>query len=196
MPAIISNRLRVGVALIAISLGARAQSAPAPAPAVGQPAPPLIAQSFSGQAFDLSVLRGKVVVLNFWASWCAPCRSEMPLLEALQRDYRDRVVVVGLSADDRHDRNDALKAAQAVSYLTGLLADAPSNGFGAPQMLPLTYVIDATGTVSAILRANQGLLSAEQLHAAVDAALRVAATPVPPSAVVIGTASPGIAVGP
>ena len=150
----------------------------------------------SDRSVTLSQFKGQVVVLNFWASWCAPCRSEMPLLEALQRDYRDRVVVVGLSADDRHDRNDALKAAQAVSYLTGLLADAPSNGFGAPQMLPLTYVIDATGTVSAILRANQGLLSAEQLHAAVDAALRVAATPVPPSAVVIDTASPGIAVGP
>jgi thiol-disulfide isomerase/thioredoxin len=156
-------------------LGATGAQAGGP-PAVGEAAPPLVARSFTGDTIDLAALRGQVVVLNFWASWCGPCRSEMPLLESLSRDYRDRgVVVAGLSADDRHDRKDAVAAARSVSYFTGLLGEAPSNGFGAPQVLPLTYIISRTGTISAVLRANQGALSDTQLRTAVDAALAVAA---------------------
>jgi hypothetical protein len=55
--------------------------------------------------------------------------------------------------------------------MTGMLADCPSNGFGAPQMLPLTYIIDRKGIVSAVLRANRGPLSAVELRVAVDRAL-------------------------
>jgi thiol-disulfide isomerase/thioredoxin len=140
--------------------------------AVGQPAPALVARSFDGQAIDLAGYRGKLVVLNFWASWCAPCRAEMPALDALSSDYRDRgVIVVGLSADDRHDRKDALAAARAVTYTTGMLAEASMNGFGDPQVLPLTYIIGPDGRVIAMLAANRGPLSAAQLRAAVDAGL-------------------------
>ncbi|MDE2220283.1 MAG: TlpA family protein disulfide reductase [Gammaproteobacteria bacterium] len=151
------------------------QAAPAragPPPVAGQSAPALLARSFDGRVLDVNGLHGKVVVLNFWASWCGPCRSEMPLLDALAREYRDRaVVVVGLSADDRHDRKDAVAAAKAVTYFTGLLSEAPANGFGAPQVLPLTYIITPTGRISAVLSANRGSPSAERLRAAIDAAM-------------------------
>ena len=83
-------------------------------------------------------------------------------------------MVLGLSADDRHDRKEALAASQGVTYMTGMLTDCSSNGFGVPQMLPLTYIIDRAGTVSAVLRANRGALSAAALRAAVDHALGVA----------------------
>jgi thiol-disulfide isomerase/thioredoxin len=159
----------VAFALIATLAGA---SGP---PAAGQAAPVLSVPSFGGALIDLNAMHGKVVVLNFWASWCEPCRHEMPLLESLSHDYRDRVVVLGLSADDRHDRKEAVSAAQTVSYPTGLLAEAQSNGFGMPSVLPLTYVIDATGRVNAVLRANQGALTDAQLRSAVDAALRASA---------------------
>jgi thiol-disulfide isomerase/thioredoxin len=145
-------------------------------PAEGQPAPPLSGRSFSGEAFDVNAWRGRVVVLNFWASWCEPCRAEMPLLDALQRDYRERgVVVLGLSADDRHDRKDAQAAAKAVAYMTGMAAECSSNGFGMPQQLPLTYIIDPAGKVGAVLRANRGALTEAQLRAAVEHALSGAA---------------------
>ena len=142
-------------------------------PSQGQVAPALLARSFSGEPIDLSSLRGKVVVLNFWASWCVPCRAEMPLLETLYREGREQgVTVIGLSSDDRHDRAAAVKAAGAVSYPVGLLSEAPVNGFGVPQVLPLTYILDAAGKVSAVLLANRGPISAEQLRAAVSAAAR------------------------
>jgi thiol-disulfide isomerase/thioredoxin len=161
----------VGIALAVAVTGVVPAWAGAP-PAQGQPAPKLVARRFTGESLDLAALHGQVVVLNFWASWCGPCRSEMPLLDALSREYRERgVVVVGLSADDRHDRKEALAAARAVSYFTGMLGEAPSNGFGTPQVLPLTYIVGPTGAISAVLSANRGALSAAQLRAAVDAAL-------------------------
>ena len=182
MQAITSRPGRTRAVLLAAGLAAvfALPGRSAPPPALGQPAPPLVARTFAGGTIDLAALRGKVVVLNFWASWCGPCRSEMPLLDVLARDYSGRgVVVVGLSADDPHDRKDALQAAKGVGYPTGLLADASVNGFGAPQVLPLTYIIGPAGTLGAVLRANRGALSAEQLRAAVEAQLRTAANPNP-----------------
>lgn len=156
-------------ALAAAAASSALASAP---PGVGDPMPPLAGRSFGGEPFDSGNWRGRVIVLNFWASWCEPCRAEMPALDALQRDYRDAgVVVIGLSADDRHDRGDALQASRAVGYLTGMLADTTTNGFGPPQMLPLSYVIDRAGMVTAVLRANRGALDAAQLRAVVDKAL-------------------------
>ena len=169
------------LALLLLAAAPRLHAAPSPGapPSVGQAAPALIARSFGGEKIDLSMLRGKVVVLNFWASWCGPCRSEMPALDALYRDYRDRgVVVIGLSADDRHDRKDALAAARGVSYPTGMLDEATTNGFGAPQVLPLTYIVAADGTLAAVLTANRGALTAAQLRAAVEARLS-ATSPAP-----------------
>ena len=189
MPAITSEAryaaCRGSIAALALLLLSAVPVWPAGPPAVGpsangpplvaHPAPVLLARTFSGEKIDLAALRGKVVVLNFWASWCGPCRSEMPALDALSRDYRNRgVVVIGLSADDSHDRKDALAAASSVSYATGMLSEAATNGFGAPQVLPMTYIVAADGTLAEVLTANRGALSAVQLRAAVDA--RLAAT--------------------
>jgi thiol-disulfide isomerase/thioredoxin len=54
---------------------------------LGQPAPALLVQELNGQTFDLAALRGKVVVINFWATWCPPCRQEMPTLDAFYRRH-------------------------------------------------------------------------------------------------------------
>ncbi len=169
MQAITSNRLR---GLWLALAGVAPLLAVAGPPVVGEQAPALVVPTFSGATVDLEALRGKVVVLNFWASWCEPCRREMPLLESLSQEYRSRLAVLGLSADDRHDRKEAASAAQSVSYQTGLLADARSNGFGSPAVLPLTYVIGASGRISAVLRASQGALTEAQLRTAIETTLR------------------------
>lgn len=166
-----SARRRALTLLLAIGLGAAGAWA-AEAPLVGQAAPALIARQFDGQVLDLASLRGRVVLLNFWASWCDPCRAEMPQLDALQREFRDRgLVVVGLSADDRHDRADALKAARNLGYTLGMLSEATRNDFGVPRTLPLTYLIDREGVIRNVLVANRGASSAEALRSAVVAAL-------------------------
>ncbi len=119
---------------------------------VGQPAPALVVQEMDGRTFDLAALRGKVVVVNLWASWCPPCRAEMPVLDTFYRRYHDRgVEVIGLSADDPHDRREMEKAAQTVGYPAAMLREAKANGFGAPKVLPLTWVIDTNGVVRAKL---------------------------------------------
>ncbi|MGB8693026.1 MAG: TlpA disulfide reductase family protein [Steroidobacteraceae bacterium] len=179
MPVITSRRpafTRRALAAVAVALLAgrlALQSAVAGAvPAIGQPAPALVARQFDGQIIDLGALHGHVVVLNFWASWCTPCRAEMPALNALAREFQARgVTVIGLSVDDPHDRRDALKAAEGLSYSLGMLSEAQRNDFGAPRSLPLTYVIGADGVIRAVLSANRGAVSAEALRASVLLAL-------------------------
>jgi cytochrome c biogenesis protein CcmG/thiol:disulfide interchange protein DsbE len=119
---------------------------------VGQAAPALVVRELNGQAFDLSAQRGKVVLIDFWATWCPPCRQEMPVLDAFYRRYRNRgLEVIGVSADRPHDRADVEKLMQAFSYPAAMLSTAQANGFGPPPALPVMYVVDAAGVVRAKL---------------------------------------------
>jgi cytochrome c biogenesis protein CcmG, thiol:disulfide interchange protein DsbE len=118
------------------------------APEMDQPAPPLIATALDGQTFDLAKLRGKVVLVNFWASWCVPCRREMPVLDAFYRRYREQgLELIGISVDFARDAAKMRKAAGAISYPTAIVNEMPVNGFGTPEGVPVTYVIDVEGVV-------------------------------------------------
>jgi cytochrome c biogenesis protein CcmG/thiol:disulfide interchange protein DsbE len=118
------------------------------APAMNEAAPPLVATALDGQTFDLAKLRGKVVLVNFWATWCAPCRREMPILDAFYRRYREHgLELIGISVDFARDGAKMRKAAGAVSYPTAMANDIPVNGFGPPEGVPVTYVVDVEGVV-------------------------------------------------
>jgi cytochrome c biogenesis protein CcmG, thiol:disulfide interchange protein DsbE len=118
------------------------------APAVDQPAPPLIADALDGQTFDLSKLHGKVVLVNFWATWCAPCRKEMPTLDAFYRRYHEQgLEMIGVSVDFARDTAKMRKAAGTVTYPTVMANDIPVNGFGPPDGVPITYVVDSEGVI-------------------------------------------------
>lgn len=135
---------------------------------IGQPAPPLVAKELDGATFDLGALRGKVVIVNFWATWCGPCREEMPALNAFYRQHHGQgLELIGISADRPRDRGDVVKTMQSLAYPAAMLGDAEVNGFGRPGAIPVTYVIDANGVVRGKFSPDQTAVTAQQLDAAV-----------------------------
>ena len=118
------------------------------APEIGETAPPLILTALDGTVIDLAKLRGKVVLVNFWATWCAPCRKEMPTFDAFYRRHRsENFALVGISIDFARDAAKMRKAAAPLAYPIAWINDAGVNGFGAPDGVPITYVIDADGII-------------------------------------------------
>jgi len=119
---------------------------------VGQAAPALVTATLDGKNFDLTTLKGKVVVVHFWATWCAPCREEMPALEAVWRHYHGKgLEVLAISADRPRARGDVDQVMHVFTFPAALLSTLTKNDFGNPSMIPVTYVIDKTGNVEKIL---------------------------------------------
>jgi cytochrome c biogenesis protein CcmG/thiol:disulfide interchange protein DsbE len=92
--------------LVLLAYGFRVNPREIPSPLVGRPAPPFALTTFAGQPVSLDALHSRVVVLNFWASWCYPaCYDEAPALERNWRAYRERgVMVVGVDIQDTPDK--------------------------------------------------------------------------------------------
>jgi cytochrome c biogenesis protein CcmG, thiol:disulfide interchange protein DsbE len=141
----------------------------AASPAVDQPAPQLLVPQLDGHAFDLAKLRGKVVLVNVWATWCSPCRVEMPTLNAFYRRYHSKGLdLLGLSIDDASDAAQVRQVMKEFSYPGALASAAKVNGFGEPVAVPITYVIDAHGVIRAQLQAEgPSGVSRQALEAAV-----------------------------
>ena len=149
--------------LAALILGAAAAVAGAAAPPVqvGDAAPSLLLAQLDGHPFNLAAERGKVVVVNYWATWCSPCRAEMPVLDAFYRRYRARgLVLIGVSVDEAQDRAQVAGIMQKFSYPAALAADAKENGFGPPLAVPTTWIIDARGIVRARLMSGNAVTAA------------------------------------
>jgi cytochrome c biogenesis protein CcmG/thiol:disulfide interchange protein DsbE len=135
---------------------------------VGNAAPALVMPELDGKTFDLSALRGKVVIVNFWATWCPPCRKEMPALDAFYRRYHgDGLEMIGASADRPHDRSDVIKVMQSLSYPVGMMDDATVNDFGSPDALPMTVIVDSKGVVRAKFTPDQTPVTEKSLADAV-----------------------------
>ena len=142
--------MRKMLCVLGVFVACLVQTAPAACAGdlVGEPAQALIVTTLDGKTIDLATLRGKVVLVNYWATWCAPCREEMPTLSAFYRAYHDRgLELIAISVDRPRDQSRVVKASRALTYPTAMLSAISANGFGEPEGVPLTWVIDADGIV-------------------------------------------------
>lgn len=125
-------------------------------------APDFEAPTFTGETLRLSSMRGKIVVLNFWASWCPPCREETPLLQAAQDNLGDDVVLIGIDVwDAEGDARDFLKQ-YGVTYAVGRDASGQIAIDYGLSGVPETFIIDAEGRI--VARMPGAVRTLEQLR--------------------------------
>jgi peroxiredoxin len=130
---------------------------------VNRRAPEFARKDLAGKSVDLKNFRGKVVLLNFWATWCAPCQLEMPAFAAWQRQYGpDGLQVIGISMDDDATPVVGLVAKFKLNYPV-LMGDANlGRQYGGVLGLPLTYLIDRDGVVRARFQGETDLKTIER----------------------------------
>ena len=140
-----TNRVPAGDAVAAA--GSRDPGIAPPAPAIGHPAPEIMLATTNGQAFALSDLRGTPVVLNFWATWCPPCRAELPELQAASERLAGEVAIIGVN------QGEAPADVQAFAQQLGLTFEIPldtqmeASRLYSVRSLPTTFFIDRSGVI-------------------------------------------------
>jgi cytochrome c biogenesis protein CcmG/thiol:disulfide interchange protein DsbE len=151
--------------LVLLAYGFRLNPRDVPSPLVGRPAAPFSLTTFEGQPLSLADQRGKVVVLNFWASWCHPaCYDEAPALERSWRGYRDRgVVVIGVDIQDTAEAARKFMSDFSLSFPNVRdVAGKVSVDYGV-YGVPETFFIDRKGVIRAkhVGAVNDGVFRAE-----------------------------------
>jgi thiol-disulfide isomerase/thioredoxin len=141
-----NNRIAALAAALAISLPALAGSA-------GGPAPAFTLAGSSGQAVSLAQYKGQVVMINFWASWCGPCRQEMPLLESIYKKYNKMgFTLLGVNVEpDSQAANEWLKATP-VSFPILYDKDSKVSKLYDVAGMPCTVIIDRGGKLRVLHR--------------------------------------------
>ncbi|MEE9206894.1 MAG: redoxin family protein [Gemmatimonadota bacterium] len=139
-----------------------------PSPLVGNEAPPFRLETFDGDTLGLTDLRGRVVVINFWASWCGPCRVEHPALLNIESLYaRDEVALIGIANRDRRVDSERFLAALGGNWTQLIETNNTALDYGV-YGLPETFFIDREGRVA---RKRVGAVVWETARATIDSLL-------------------------
>ena len=112
------------------------------------PAPDFKVKDLDGKDLNLEMYQGKVILLNFWATWCGPCREEIPSLIQLQAKYKDRMQIIGMDVDD--DDADAVREvvkSEGINYPVALTSVQIRIAYGGIGALPTVFVINPEGRV-------------------------------------------------
>jgi len=168
--------LSVVPVLALLAYGFRVNPHDIPSPLVGRPAAPFVLRTFDGRDLSLASLRGRVVVLNFWASWCYPaCYEEAPALERSWRAYRDREVsVVGVAIQDQPDAARKFIADFSLSFPNAPDPDGKVSVDYGVYGVPETFFLDRQGRIRV---KHVGAVTDDVFRATVDRLLAEAGSP-------------------
>jgi thiol-disulfide isomerase/thioredoxin len=113
---------------------------------VDEPAPPAILVTLEGQRLATTDLLGHVVILTFWATWCGPCREELPLLSSYAAQHTaEGLTVLGFSLDTADELPEVRQVAQPLHFPVGLLGNSSVPGYGRIWRIPVNFTIDRQG---------------------------------------------------
>lgn len=130
------------------------------APEKGQPAPDFTLENLDGEPMALEDLRGKVVLLNFWATWCGPCRVEMPALESRHQQYPEQLAVVGIDFDEPKENVAAFMEEFGLTFPILLDPGAVVQDAYRIRGYPTSVFLDQDGTVQIV---HIGIMAEDQL---------------------------------
>jgi thiol-disulfide isomerase/thioredoxin len=115
----------------------------------GQAAPALMLKDLAGKEVSLAALKGKVVVVDFWATWCGPCRMEIPGYVEMQKKYgKDGLVVIGVSLDQKGPKHvQKFVAENGMNYTVAMGDNSTVEAFGGFNAIPTTFLINREGRI-------------------------------------------------
>ena len=168
-----ADRLLASVAKGELVVDASSGDAKFVSPLTGKPAPDFALEDLTGKKVSLADYKGKAVLINFWATWCAPCKIETPWLVELRNQYAAQgFEILGLSADDL-DKDDAKKLADEkkeigrtagqlhISYPVLIDGGSIDTAYGGLDELPMSFYVDRSGTVVSV---QMGLSSKDEME--------------------------------
>ena len=146
------------------------QSARANELVLGKPAPPLVLHTLDGQQIATTALTGKVVIATFWATYCDPCRDELPLLSAYAAAHAaNGLQVLGFCIDPPSNIAEVKRIASTLSFPVGIMDTPYAGGYGRIWRMPVSFVIDRSGRLvdNGWLDDNP-IWTAQRLHRVMD----------------------------
>ncbi len=138
---------------------------------VGDPIPDLTGFKLEGTLPDS--LKGKVVVLDFWASWCGPCAESFPVMDELQKKYKDQgLVILAVSVDEKASKMDAFMKNHPVAFTVVRDAEHQLVATAEPQTMPTSFVIDRAGKIRYLHNGFHGIATQKEYVEQIESLLK------------------------